>query len=200
MGRMKPKAFLWVDVETPGLPEGNDFSKIPLMEIGAILTNLDLTPITGYYDSVKLTKAHALALRDNPEVLEMHKTSGLIAECAESDRTAEELEREVIEILEEAGLEKGEVILAGSGVTAFDHPLIKEQMPELASWLTYYSLDVGIIRRALFHLGDGRKYVDLVSESFKSGHKKHRAYDDIKAHLKEAESYKEWLHNIPKEA
>lgn len=196
MTRMRPNALLWVDAETPGLPEGNDYSKIPMLEIAGVVTDFDLNKHSvGYVGCAKLTREHALALKANPEVLEMHKVSGLLEDCAKSEDTVADLERGMIEMLESTGLKPGEFIISGSGVAAFDHPLIKEQMPELNKWLAYFPLDVGVLRRTIFHLGGGKKFVKPPAESFSN--KSHRALDDILAHIEEAELYRDWLRELP---
>lgn len=192
-----PSALFWVDLEATGLPDGNDFSDVHILEVGAVITDFNLTKFTGYDDYVKLTPEHVAALKKSPEVVEMHTTSGLIEDCAKTGtKTVADIEQELIELMKECSLSKGDFIIAGSGVAAYDFPLIKEKMPELASWLKYYSIDVGILRRTLHFLGNGKQFVRGVRESHKTGHKKHRAFSDILAHLEEAEQYRDWLKEI----
>lgn len=196
MSRKVPSALVWVDIETPCLPKGNDFSGVPVMEIAGVITDFDLMKFNGYHDTAKLTSEHATALKATPEVLQMHKDSGLILDCSKSDKTLRDLEEGMIELLNANSFEKGEYILAGSGVASFDFPLIKEKMPELASWFTYYTIDIGILRRAMYYASHGRTLVKPVKESFKEGYKKHRALDDVLAHIAEAGQYWDFFRSL----
>jgi len=197
MARIVPSALLWCDIETPGLPEGNDFSTSPILEIAGVITDFDLTKFTGVHEAVKLTKEHVEILKKNPEVVKMHKSSGLLEECKNSTKTLKDLEESMLDLVKQGTFEKGEYILAGSGVASFDYPLIKHYMPELASWLTYYTLDIGILRRSVYYLSHRRNFVDDTKNSYKDGYKKHRAMDDVLAHIEEAEKYRDWLRGLP---
>ena len=115
----------------------------------------------------------------------------------ESSDTLREIEAEIIGMFKSRTTqEKGEFMIAGSGVAAYDFPLIKEKMPELASYFSYFSLDVGMVRRAFNIFSGGADLVPIISESFVEGNKKHRALEDIKAHLKEANQYRKFLRNL----
>lgn len=197
MTRKYPSALLWVDIESPCLPNGNDFSGVPIMEIAGVVTDFDLNKFTGFHEHVKLTREHVDILKENPEVADMHKKSGLLVDCSKSDKTVADLEAGMIDILKDSSFEKGEFIIAGSGVARFDYPLLLEKMPELASWLTYYPMDIGVLRRAIYYLGHRREFIETPKASFKDGYKKHRAYADVLAHIEEAERYKDWLRALP---
>lgn len=192
-----PQALLWLDFETDALPKGNDFSNVNILEVGAVVTDFDLTRFKGYHDCVKLTAAHAVNLKESEEILEMHKESGLIADMATSELTVADLEQELIKLLKECTFDKKEYILAGSGVATFDLPLIQAKMPELASWLQYYVMDIGVLRRTAFYLSNRRQFVSETRQSYQNGFKTHRAFDDVMAHINEAEKYKDWLRGLP---
>lgn len=193
LGTPVPHALLWADLETPGLAH-----TAPIMEVAIVVTDFNLNKIAGYHEVVKLTKAHADALRDpqNKIALEMHAANGLIQDGKKSTKTLADIERECIDLLkQETTFEPGEFILAGSGVAQFDIHLLRAQMPALEKWLTYYQLDVGIMRRTLKILGGGRDFVNPVLHSFGDS-KKHRAMADVLAHIEEAEGYREWLRSL----
>lgn len=192
-----PQALVWIDIESDSLPEGNDYSNVGILEIAGVVTDFDLTKFNGVHDVVKLTQAHVTNLKKNPTILEMHKDSGLIVECSKSENTLRDLEEQMIQLLKDSSFDKQEYILAGSGVATFDMPLIQTKMPELASWLQYYTMDIGILRRSVFYLSHRRQFVKDVRKSFQPGHKKHRAFDDVLAHIEEAEQYKDWLRGLP---
>lgn len=186
-----PLHLAWIDCETSGLPVGNDWSGVSVLEVALIVTDLNLTPLVGFTEVVAMTVKAAAEIRANPEVRQMHVDSGLLKDSVTAAKSAapqsvEMVESEMVKILSEiAG--PGEFIIAGSGVAAFDHPLIKGLMPEVAPFLAYYSLDIGIVRRAAKILS-GRDLVYPNTSSYGTT-KVHRALADIKAHLTEARSF-----------
>lgn len=192
-----PQALFWVDLETTGLPVGNDFSSsiLSIMEVAVIVTDFDLTPYAGYTETIKLTKTAIEQLRANEYVRDMHKGSGLTRACVESTFSVADAESEIISMLRTATtFDKGEFMIAGSGVAQFDFPLIKEQMPELASWFAYYPFDIGIERRVSKILA-GRDLVNPTAGSYGAS-KAHRAEADVRAHIEEAGKYREWLRSL----
>lgn len=188
------KYLLWIDLETTGLPKGNDYSGIHILEVGAILTDLNLNKMDGYTEVIGMTQEAAEAIRSNDIVREMHKTSGLLVESVESQFTLDEAEASLVDMLTEHGIKKGEVAIAGSGVTAYDFPIIKEKMPLLANMLTYYSYDIGIFRR-MFKAVAPRDVVDPGKHRYGDA-KVHRAMSDIEDHLGEAKDYQTALGEI----
>lgn len=183
-----PSALCWVDMETTALPVGNDWSGVEVLEIGVIVTDFDLKPYFGYQGVVAMNDAIKASLKKNPVVVEMHLKNGLLKASKESTDTLRVIESEIVGMLKsKTTQDKGEFMIAGSGVAAFDHPLIKEKMPELASWFAYYPFDIGVQRRVGRILAGNRELVQPIKESFSD--KTHRALDDVKGHLKEA---KEW--------
>lgn len=194
-GKKYPQALVWIDVEATGLPDGNDFSNVHILEIAAILTDFDLKPFAGYEGVVQIDEQIKDALRNprNKAALDMHLESGLLKDVKESTDTLEQIEAEIVNLLKtKTAFEKGEFMIAGSGVAAYDFPLLKEHMPELASWFTYAPFDIGVQRRVAYYLSERRDLVPLVDASFKEGEKKHRALADVKAHLAEAVQWKKF--------
>lgn len=189
-----PKHLLWIDLETTALPEGNDYSKVFILEVGVILTDLNLNKLAGYQEVVKMTDEMSAALKDNPGVLELHRGTGLIKDSIESKYSVRDVQQEILELMDEFGAIPGEVAIAGSGVTAFDMPVLKEHMPGLASGLMFYSYDVGVFRRVFKALAPR----DIVNPTgFKYGaNKVHRAFADIEDHLNEAKAYQEALFTL----
>lgn len=190
-----PQALIWIDLETDSLPKGNDFSNVNILEVGAVVTDFELTKFKGYQEVTKVTPEIVANLKENPVIVEMHKTSGLLEDMTKSTLTVRDLEKELIQLLKDSTFDKKEYILAGSGVGTFDFPLIQEKMPELASWLQYYVLDVGVFRRTLWYLSNRRQFVSETRAS--TVNKSHRAMDDILAHIEEADKYRAWLKEMP---
>lgn len=189
MGRPTTSALLWCDIESTGL----DLAFDSILEVAFIVTDLDLQPITGYHEVIKPDRMAIARLQSNEVVLDMHKKSGLIHDMRSATMLLPEVEAEVIRMLEgQTALSPGEISLAGSGVANFDRPLIRQQLRKLDPWLTYYSYDIGVFRRmaSLFNHGP---VIPPVRESFQDGFKAHRALSDVKAHLAEAQAYRDWV-------
>lgn len=190
-----PQALAFLDLETDGLPVHNDYSMVNVLEIAVIVTDFDLQPMAGMSTVIKLTKEAVARLKANEFVLNMHKANGLIKESAASTVTLAEAEAEVIAVFKEATtFDKGEFMIAGSGVASFDFPLIKQQMPELASWFAYYPFDMGIQRRVTKILA-GRDVVNPSNPTTGDG-AAHRALNDVNWAIADAGKYREWLRSI----
>lgn len=196
--------LLWIDIESTSLPkEGDgiiDFRDVHVLEFAMILTDTALNideGVGGYHEVIKMTRPAADALKANPEVREMHATNGLIQESIAATMTLADVDAEVDKILRtETTFDKREFAIAGSGVAAFDHPLIKAKMPLLASWLAYYPYDIGIERRVSTAFA-GRQLVNYAPKSY-GEEKMHRAMADVEAHLREAQDYRAFYRSLPK--
>lgn len=186
--------LLWLDFESTSLPVGNDFTDVHVLEVAAIVTTLDLTQLAGMSDVIKMTTPAYAVLKQNPFVVEMHTKNGLLRECVQSKDaiTLAAAEASIIEELVAAGAKKGKVSIAGSGVAGFDFPLIKAKMPELASWLTYYSYDSGVLRRWVNVLAK-REIIASVSYPASGPDSSHRALPDVEAALEEVQQFGGWL-------
>jgi oligoribonuclease (3'-5' exoribonuclease) len=198
MPKKYAKALGFVDIESDGLPDGHDFSMVNILEFALIVTNMDLTPVAGYHEVVKMTRPAAERVSKNDLVKKMHQESGLLADSIKGTHTLAEVEQEAIETLQEKGIGHEELMLAGSGIAMFDFPLIKTHMPEFAKYLTYYPMDIGIHRR-LVKIFAGVDLINPVTESFQDGVKKHRAYSDAEAHLKEASRARDYYQGLAKQ-
>jgi len=197
------QALFWTDFETTGLPKGNDFSGVHILEVAVIITNFDLQPLTGYKEVIAMTRTAAEAIKGNDYVKNMHTKNGLIAASvaaarSESPHTTADVEGELLDLIREnTTFGKGEFMIAGSGVAAYDHPLIKEKMPRLAEYLAYYPLDIGIQRRMALILAGNRELVNPTPRSYQDGQKEHRAWEDVQAHIEEARRWMEFYRELP---
>ena len=77
--------------------------------------------------------------------------------------------------------------IGGSGVAAYDHPIIKALMPKIAARLHYAPYDIGIARR-MSKTMTNRDVVNI-PRSYQDGVKTHRAWDDITAHFEEGVAF-----------
>lgn len=195
-GRKYAQKLAWLDIETTSLPNGNDWSGVSVLEFAIVVTDFALNKEAGYEAVIKLDQKAADELRGNEYVLNMHRENGLLQRAAkEATLTLAEVEQEIVAVLRETGLEPGEFMIAGSGVAAFDHPLIKDLMPELAKWFAYYPFDVGVLRRTLRILNHNQDLVPPVKASYGES-KAHRALADVLAHIQEAELYWTFLEGL----
>jgi oligoribonuclease (3'-5' exoribonuclease) len=193
-----PIALFWVDLETDRLTpkfrdQVLDMTPLNILEIGAIITDFDLRPVAdGYTEVVKMTKEIADGLRANPEVLEMHQKSGLIEASIKDGKSISEIEDEILELIKkDTAISEGELQIAGSGVARFDFAIIEAKMPRLARYFHYAPYDVGVLRRTAKTMAGGD--VVNIPRSYKEGVKQHRAWDDVTAHLEEAQRFREFF-------
>lgn len=181
-----PTRLLWTDFETDGLPDGMDYSVINILEVAVIVTDFDLEPQVGYSEVLKMTPAAAERIRANDYVKQMHGKSGLLRDSVNATHTVAQVEAEILDLLDQE-----QYMIAGSGVAAFDHPLIKTQMPRLAQRLAYYPFDVGVMRRTAKILA-GKEIVNPTLASYGET-KAHRALADVKAHILEARTFQTYF-------
>jgi oligoribonuclease (3'-5' exoribonuclease) len=126
-------------------------------------------------------------------LVRMHTANGLLAELGVTDRPTEtfpgtvlpvaDVERQVIGLLDQYGIGKNLLHLAGSGVAAFDRPFLARHMPKLHALLHYAPIDVGVLRRT-WQMWTGSDLVTVNQD------KTHRAMDDARCHLAEAVAFR----------
>ena len=198
---MSVKHLVWIDIETTGLPTYHDglvdFSGVHLLEIGCIVTDtaLNIVDPGGYTAVVKMTKDMAAAIRSSEIILKMHRTNGLLTESVQTaNLTMEMVDQELSEFLSELKDPEGSMAIAGSGVIAFDLPFIKSTMPKTAKWLDYFGYDIGVMRRLVRSMA-GQHVVNPNTSSY-GPDKAHRAMNDVEAHLREAQSYRDWFRTV----
>lgn len=177
----------FIDIETSGSDEHND----DLLEFGMAVVDLDRPAdilIFGKWlikPTIPLLDVMGAA---DPIVLDMHRANGLWADLeAGLGENIDDVDLSISLILEnlrlnQDGEEQRKIALAGSGVGHFDSRWIRYRMPRTAKHLTYWTLDVGVLRRACKYAGRP----DLVLEG--TADKTHRALDDALFH------HQEWLH------
>lgn len=175
-----PSKLLWTDLETTGLDKLTD----EILEVGVVLTDMDLNEIARYSAPIKLTPLAIERIRNDKFVQDMHLGNGLLGDCKHSEKTLRDAELDIIDLLIRRQCTPGEVLLAGSGVARFDQDYIDRLMPELAQWFPYYVMDVGLVRRAAHIAAPGKEIFPKIEESFSN--KAHRALADALAHLEEA--------------
>ncbi len=183
---------LWLDLETAGLEP-------PILEVGAAMVeNRFPFPDVEHYSAVVRPDVPGWREKMVPFVVEMHTKTGLL-DAVPQGRPLVEVEDELLAMLDRYVDPTAQVVLAGSGVSHFDHEIIKSEMPRLAKRLRYATLDVGVIRRAFEFVG--RKAVtEVYGQTFTSPApeaQQHRALADVLDHLNEWRHYARMLARVP---
>lgn len=173
----------WLDLETAGSTPDVDY----VLEIGAVMTTDTLTELSTLRTLVR--PPDALLLWDvDPIVLEMHSANGLWSDVFARGTDVANADRIVSEWLREVS-QGAEIRLAGSGVSHFDHDVIRRRLPLTWARLDGYNdhvkptIDVGVIRRFLKTTGLEHLVPDL-------GDIPHRALDDAQRFVTEAREYR----------
>lgn len=130
-----------------------------------------------------------------PVVRDMHTRSGLWQQATTDSEAwrVDEADASLAQWLDSLGVPLGKVPLLGSGVSHFDSRWIAAHLPRLASRVTYWTVDAGVIRRAL----ELARRDDLVDKVGDVDAKNHRALDDARLHAAELRRYLRLLAAIP---
>lgn len=146
---MSDRLYAWLDLETTGSDERRD----AILEIGIAISDATFQPIATFERIIHCSQ-HA---RDAApmRVREMHDANGLWTAALASPHEVDEVDREATAWLasfapaDYAGRGQYQLILAGSGVGHFDSRFLRQHMPATERRLTYWPMDVGVIRRFL---------------------------------------------------
>lgn len=170
----------WIDLETTGLDEQDG----SILEVGVVVADPDGRTLTEAAWLVSPLPHHLRELP--PEVYEMHRTSGLLAdlEAAPALPLPGDVDLAVAALLDRHTVD-GRIILAGSGVSHFDVRWIARHLPATCYRLTYWTYDVGVIRRLLATIDP-----DLPRPA---NPKAHRALPDARDHRDEWHHYRTLL-------
>ena len=182
--------YAFIDLETTGTDEYAG----SIIEVGIVVTDPDLVPLTDLSLLVEPVPEH---VHDADEVVvAMHEGNGLWRDLnrAREDRrllTPIEVDTTLCAFLK-PHLVDGTIALAGSGVAHFDARWIRLHLPATAKRLTYWSLDVGVVRRFLRDVCHATAAVDEAAQHAGDA-KTHRALEDVYLHLAETAVYRHWL-------
>ena len=131
--------LVWIDCEMTGLDLGKDV----LVEIAALVTEADLTPVDEGIDVVIRATHEQLAGMD-PFVVNMHTESGLLP-LIESGEDLVIAEDRVLEYVKQHVPEARKAPLAGSSIYV-DRMFLAKYMPRLDSHLHYRLVDVSSVK------------------------------------------------------
>lgn len=196
----------WTDLETTGL----DPMKDHLLEVGIVLTDLDLTMISERSWLVEPPSLDIMSV--NPVVRTMHNENGLFRDLfdAQEERSrahaaypaqvapghlagARSIDYRISDWLRsEIPTETRDAIaLGGSGVSHFDSRWIERYLPTFHRGLHRSTLDVGVMRRFIENVVGRPKLVPSATRKLE-----HRALDDARMHLREARRYRDLLKKV----
>ena len=190
---MTSDLILWLDLETTGNGPDDD-----IIELGAVLTDQDYNILTSFERVYRTKRAISVI---NPHVLRMHYDNGLWLLTGESIRYAEDpgSEGEILQWLGKAGALKGErfLPLAGSGTSHFDRRYIERDWPSLARRLTYWNLDIGVVRRFMRNWMKPEEFERAFAPAPEGvDPKHHRALSDVMQHIAEARLYRGFIQSL----
>ena len=183
--------YIWIDFES----DGTDPAESHIIEAGVIATSDDLDNEFFSLDTMVIDGDVSQTIRNienNPVLVKMHGDNGLLADLRLVDAgekeaiTIEALDQHLYNLIKTHNRGTHKIILSGSGVGHYDHWVIKNKMPLIASLLQFFPRDIGQTRRE-FARATGRDLIDINS------HKNHRAFDDITDHLNETKAFRDYF-------
>ena len=187
MGERKGRNFiLWLDLECTGSGDDED-----ILEIGVAMTNKELDVL----DTRQIVLPMMPDKLENMSevVVKMHTQNGLISDSMQIGFYKNDMDKDMnlAQIDEElsrwvrsfAGGDH--VPLAGSGVSHYDRKYIRRDLPLFDKRLTYWTFDVGVLRRTS----------EMFGITWPEFHftKTHRALDDALQHLEEFKRYESYM-------
>lgn len=178
----KLKRILWLDLETTGL----DHDALRVLEVGWTVTDLELNQ-DPTFDHIATMVLNPGPISMDDFVREMHTNNGLLTEVGNSKNTTDDADNLIVRTLRQ--IEKHytvpiEWVLGGTGVATFDKRVIEKWFPGVHSRLTYWTYDIGVVRRFMrdvFGITD--------APEFKTDD--HRAAGDVALALAEAQWWRD---------
>lgn len=178
--------ILFVDLETTG----NDDDKDEIIEIGlAMIDTEDFEEVAHFSRVIKPSNEAFIRLIENPIVYEMHKANGLLDDiiALKQNPTMRDYspDWEIKDWLDEiVDRSTTHIPLAGSGVSHFDRKYIDKFLPMFSKRITYWSYDVGVLRRMFDLAGVPRASMEA---------KSHRGLNDARVHADEFRFYMSFI-------
>ena len=169
--------LVWIDCEMTGLSLESD----ALVEIAVLVTDSELNLIGEGVDLViHATEGQIESMNDF--VRDMHTKSGLINEIS-GGISVSEAERQILEYLSSVGVIAGKSPLAGNSVSV-DRNFIARDMPALAAFLHYRTIDVSTIKEL------SRRWYPKAYFAAPAKTGNHRALGDIRDSIAELAYYR----------
>lgn len=169
--------LVWIDCEMTGLDVGKDV----LVEIAALVTEADLTPVDDGIDVVIRATEEQLAGMD-PFVVNMHTESGLLP-LIQSGEDVAIAEQRVLDYVKQHVPDARKAPLAGSSIYV-DRMFLAKYMPKLDAHLHYRLVDVSTVKELT------RRWYPRVYFNAPKKVGGHRALADIFDSIKELRYYR----------
>lgn len=169
--------LIWIDCEMTGLSLERD----SLIEIAVLATDQELNLLGEGIDLVIKTDVSKLEVM-SPEVRQMHTDSGLLAKLSDGI-SMEEAEERILAYLAQY-VTPGKSPLAGNSI-GMDRNFINRDMPRLAEFMHYRSVDVSSIKEL------ARRWYPKVYFNAPKKTGNHRALGDIQDSIAELRYYRE---------
>lgn len=138
-----PARYFGVDLEATGLA-----TDAHMLEISVLILDAQLR-VRASYHSLVATDERVIENME-PVVKQMHTQSGLLdaLRTATDLPTVDQIERELLELVDEHQDATVPMHFAGGGVAQYDQPFFKHNLPTLTARLHYRPVDFSIIRQA----------------------------------------------------
>lgn len=169
--------IVWIDCEMTGLDPRSDV----LLEVAAVVTDSELTPLDAGIDVVITPPAGALDRMDDV-VVQMHTSSGLL-DALGAGTTLEGAQTLVLDYLKQWVPEPRKAPLAGNSVGT-DKAFLEVGMPALVDHLHYRIIDVSSLKEL------ARRWYPRIYFSSPTKHGGHRALADILESIDELRYYR----------
>jgi oligoribonuclease len=181
--------ILVLDLETTGTDERFDL----ILETAGILVSADTLVEVDRWNTLHRITTEALRTLD-PYVHTMHTKNGLLDDLAKSTDfgTDASADSAWTAWLKDVTRSSKHVALSGSGVAHFDSRFLRLKMPHFTKALTYFTLDVGVVRRIATDLATVDPTI-LPDQNKKT----HRAMDDAEFHLEELRFWVSVMKGLP---
>lgn len=187
---MVPQFMVWVDLETTGLDPEND----AILEIGLIVTDVDLTERARWSKVIRPGNWSELKSRMDAFVVEMHAGSGLYREVDEIPERpfaftnpVRDAEKEAHGWLKDVTSGSDVGPMCGSSVH-FDRAFLKVHMPMLEQLFSHRNIDVSSVMEL------DRRWVKSPDALLPTpSRSRHRALDDLEDSIALARFYREGL-------
>jgi len=169
--------LVWVDLEMTGL----DPERCTIVEIATIITDSDLG-LVAEGPNLVIHQPTAVLDQMNPEVVALHKRSGLLDQIPASNISLQQAEATTVAFVTEH-CKPGRTLLCGNSVWK-DRQFIERYMPKLAGFFHYRMIDVSSIKELVRRWYAGEP-------SFPKKKETHRALDDIRESIDELRWYRQ---------
>ncbi|PID83167.1 oligoribonuclease [Candidatus Campbellbacteria bacterium] len=176
MKNKKEENLIWIDAEFSGLDKNKD----RIIEIAVLVTNSNLK-IQAIGPNIAIKTPKKILNNMDKWNTEHHTESGLVEKCLKSKITTKQAEKKILDFLEKWTLPQTSPLCGNS--IGQDRIMILKDMPKLAKYFHYRSIDVSTIKE-LSQRWYKNKYIAMKKKQT------HTALSDIEESIDELKYYK----------